>query len=359
MKKTWWSAAVASAAALSLTLGVAPAAQADKASDAIEYVEDYTGRVYDSYSKRLAERGGSQVFTPTSPTITVSEFEQQNADKSDKDSKAKDNDRSKDDEQKPGVPVDSAPNSIDSDFPSVADPAVMGDYWDNLDGLEVKQHKGLNPVLDEDGKAKKEKGDGSYDRDDFPHWELIGTEPTADDWPEGIPKSCDARQATLIRDGVDLKVTPKGCKIEVNKDNPEAGWTDAYGVPEKKGDEIATDDKGNVILKDYKHSDKPGGFDIDHIVSLNDVWETGAKGWKGGDAEKLRQQIANDPLNLTISDSSANRSKSAQTPAAYIPPGRFKCEYITRYVAVKAKYDLSVSEQDEDVLTRLGEYCDI
>lgn len=357
MKTKRWGAAAACVTALSLALGLtAPTASAAKTSDPITYVQDYVGRVYDAYNKRIVENGKSPLLLPEAPSITVSELrdqqkEQTKADEPDGGITAPEREDS-------SVPVSEGPSSVDSKFASIADPDSMGDYWDNLDSLRIEQHKGLNPVIDENGKKAKEKSDNGYDRDDqFPHWETIGTEPTANDWPEEIPKSCDARRATLIRDGVDLKVKAKGCKIIVG-DSEDAGWTDSYGVPKKKGDAVATDESGNVIIKDYKHSNKPRGFDIDHIVALGDVWETGAKDWGDDkDAETLRQQIANDPLNLTISDSSANRSKSAQTPAAYIPPGRFKCEYIKRYAAVKAKYDLSISEQDSDVLTRLGEYC--
>ena len=107
------------------------------------------------------------------------------------------------------------------------------------------------------------------------------------------------------------------------------------------------------MLKEYKKSNKPNGFDIDHIVALEDVWYTGGLKWN----DEQREQIANDPLNLSISDSSANRSKSSQTPSSYLPLGRFKCEYAKRYVAVKKKYDLSVSAKDVDVLTQTGQFC--
>lgn len=225
-----------------------------------------------------------------------------------------------------------------NEFRSIRNTEQVDSFWQNFESLrEESTHK---PVA-------------KYDRDLFSHWELIGTEATADDWHEDVPRSCDARRATLIRDGHNLTAETKGCKIHVDR-KAGGGWTDPYGVVETDSyGEAVVDADGNVVVKEYKSEDKPSGFDIDHIVALEDAWNAGADEWN----DDLRQQFANDPLNLTISDASANRSKGSKTIAEYVPPGNFQCEYVKRYAAVKAKYDLSIKPEDGAVMSIYADSC--
>ena len=229
-------------------------------------------------------------------------------------------------------------NLADNEFRSIRNPEKMGDFWQNLNSLR------------EDSKQKPAK---KYDRNRFEHWELIGTEATVDDWHEDIPRSCDARRATLIRDGHNLKVETKGCKIHVDR-KADGGWTDPYGVVKMDSrKEAVVDADGNVVIEEYKSDYKPSGFDIDHIVALEDAWNAGADKWN----DDKRQQFANDPLNLTISDASANRSKGSKTIAEYVPPGNFQCEYVKRYAAIKAKYDLTIKPEDGAIMNIYGQSC--
>ena len=94
---------------------------------------------------------------------------------------------------------------------------------------------------------------------------------------------------------------------------------------------------------------------IDHVVALGDAWQTGAARWN---AEK-KQDFANDPLNLLAVDGSANESKGAGDAATWLPPNRsFRCRYVARQTAVKAKYGLwmTVAEQS-DVTPDPGRLC--
>jgi hypothetical protein len=85
-------------------------------------------------------------------------------------------------------------------------------------------------------------------------------------------------------------------------------------------------------------------IDIDHVVSLGNAWATGAFGWP----IKKRAAFANDPLNLLPTDAGANRQKGDGDAATWLPPNTtFRCEYVSRQVAVKAKYDLWVTGAGE------------
>nr|WP_277869140.1 HNH endonuclease family protein [Nocardioides houyundeii] len=81
-------------------------------------------------------------------------------------------------------------------------------------------------------------------------------------------------------------------------------------------------------------------LDIDHVVAMGNSWATGAFAWD----IKKRAAFANDPLNLLPADASANRSKGDGDAATWLPAYKpFRCEYVARQVAVKAKYGLWVT----------------
>ena len=105
---------------------------------------------------------------------------------------------------------------------------------------------------------------------------------------------------------------------------------------------------------DYWHGDGVL-IDIDHIVSLGNAWATGAFAWP---IEK-RAAFANDPLNLLPTDAGANRQKGDGDAATWLPANNsYWCEYVSRQVAVKAKYDLWVTPPEEAAIQRVLAPCD-
>jgi hypothetical protein len=96
------------------------------------------------------------------------------------------------------------------------------------------------------------------------------------------------------------------------------------------------------------------GVDIDHVVALGDAWATGAQYWPVAE----RVALANDPVNLLAVDASANRQKGDADAAGWLPPQKsFRCAYVARQVAVKAKYALWVTAAEHDAIARLLRTC--
>ncbi len=162
-----------------------------------------------------------------------------------------------------------------------------------------------------------------YSREKFPHWS------DADEFGwEGLPDaSCDVRDAALIRDGQDVKVG-EGCDVLSGR------WRDPYA--------------GGT------YSD-PSEIDIDHVVPLANAWRSGASTWE----EELRERYANDPDVLLSAEAGENRSKGDKGPEAWKPPLRSAwCDYATRWIAIKAEYDLSVNPQEKSALQRMLGTCE-
>jgi hypothetical protein len=93
---------------------------------------------------------------------------------------------------------------------------------------------------------------------------------------------------------------------------------------------------------------------IDHVVALGDAWQTGAQQW----AAHKRVAFANDPLNLLAVDGSTNAGKGDSDAASWLPPNKaYRCAYVARQVAVKARYGLWVTAAERDAIARVLSRC--
>jgi hypothetical protein len=93
---------------------------------------------------------------------------------------------------------------------------------------------------------------------------------------------------------------------------------------------------------------------IDHIIALSDAWQKGAQQL----SPDQRKQLANDPLNLMAADGPTNSAKGDKDAATWLPPNAgFRCEYVARQTAVKAKYQLWVTPAEHDAIARILDTC--
>jgi hypothetical protein len=93
---------------------------------------------------------------------------------------------------------------------------------------------------------------------------------------------------------------------------------------------------------------------IDHVVALSDAWQKGAAQWD----DARRRAFANDPLNLLAVDGPTNSRKGDGDAATWLPPQRaYRCRYVARQVAVKAKWDLSVTPAEHVAIARVLSRC--
>ena len=173
-----------------------------------------------------------------------------------------------------------------------------------LNNLEVK------------GRAPKT----GYARSQFPHW----SDPDRN--------GCDARNDTLKRDltNITYKAGTRDCKVIAGQLlDPFSG-------------KVITFSATKVVI------------DIDHVVALSNAWQTGAAYFD----KNKRSQIANDPLNLLAVDSKLNRQKGDGDAATWLPPSKgFRCEYVARQVAVKAKYGLWVTQPEKVAIDKILSTC--
>jgi hypothetical protein len=174
-----------------------------------------------------------------------------------------------------------------------------------LNSLEVK------------GRAAKT----GYTRSQFPHW----SDPDRN--------GCDARNDTLKRDLTQIifKTGTRDCKVLTGQ------LLDPFS--------------GKVIT----FSSTKSNIDIDHVVALSNAWQTGAAYFD----KTKRAAIANDPLNLIAVDAKLNRQKGDGDAATWLPPLKsYRCDYVSRQIAVKAKYGLWVTQPEKSAIIKLLEKCE-
>ena len=174
-----------------------------------------------------------------------------------------------------------------------------------LNSLEVK------------GRAAKT----GYARSQFPHW----SDPDRN--------GCDARNDTLKRDltQISFKSGTRDCKVLTGQ------------LLDPFSDKIISFSSAKSMI------------DIDHVVALSNAWQTGAAYFD----KTKRAAIANDPLNLIAVDAKLNRQKGDGDAATWLPPLKsYRCDYVARQIAVKAKYGLWVTQPEKGAIIKLLEKCE-
>jgi hypothetical protein len=93
---------------------------------------------------------------------------------------------------------------------------------------------------------------------------------------------------------------------------------------------------------------------IDHTVALSNAWQTGAFKLTADQ----RKAFANDPLNLLAVKGRLNSQKGDGDAATWLPPLKsYRCDYVSRQIAVKMKYKLWFTAPEKEAMIRILKTC--
>jgi len=93
---------------------------------------------------------------------------------------------------------------------------------------------------------------------------------------------------------------------------------------------------------------------IDHSVALSNAWQTGAFKLTADQ----RKAFANDPLNLLAVKGRLNSQKGDGDAATWLPPLKsFRCDYVSRQIAVKIKYKLWFTAPEKEAMIKILKTC--
>ncbi|NIZ93122.1 GmrSD restriction endonuclease domain-containing protein [Kineococcus rubinsiae] len=204
-----------------------------------------------------------------------------------------------------------APTSAAALQPDPAEPPTAGET-----GTAAAALAGLAVA----GRAPKT----GYDRDAF-----------GQAWADVDRNGCDTRNDVLRRDLTAVQVRPgtQGCVVLTGTlADPYSGTAIAF----------------------VRGAATSSAVQVDHVVALSDAWQTGAQGWDTA----TRTAFANDPLELLAVDGPLNQRKGDGDAATWLPPAKgFRCAYVARQIAVKARYGLWVKPAERDAMDRVLAGC--
>lgn len=154
-------------------------------------------------------------------------------------------------------------------------------------------------------------------------------------WADVNRNGCDTRNDILKRDLTEVvfRTGTKECVVESGTLNDPYSGTTINFV------------KGNVSSM---------AVQIDHVVALSNAWQTGA--FKLTLAK--RTEFANDPENLLAVQGRLNSQKGDGDAATWLPPLKsYRCTYVSKQIAVKAKYGLWVTAPEKAAMKTILGKC--
>jgi hypothetical protein len=154
-------------------------------------------------------------------------------------------------------------------------------------------------------------------------------------WADVNRNGCDTRNDILQRDLTEVvfRIGTKNCVVESGTlIDPYSGTTIYFVKGEKSSMEVQ----------------------IDHVVALSNAWQTGAF--------KLtltkRTEFANDPENLMAVQGRLNSQKGDGDAATWLPPLKsYRCTYVSKQIAIKAKYGLWVTAPEKTAMKNILARC--
>lgn len=150
---------------------------------------------------------------------------------------------------------------------------------------------------------------------------------------------CDTRNRILARDMTNIIYVPTlstvVCKVQSGTlQDPYSGKTIAFTYGK----------------------DTSSAIQIDHVVALSDAWQKGAQQL----SSSQREALANDPLELLAVDGNLNQQKEDGDAATWLPPNKtFRCQYVTKQIQIKKKYNLWVTRPEYDAMNNILANCNM
>jgi hypothetical protein len=160
--------------------------------------------------------------------------------------------------------------------------------------------------------------DAAYDRDSFGNW------------IDSDLNGCNTRNEVLLAEAINAPKIGSKCVLSGGK------WLSPY---------------------DGKYHDRVTSLAVDHLVPLKEAWRSGASNWSSEQREAYANDLE-DSRALNAITSGLNASKKDKDLKSWLPE-RGKCEYIESWVAIKARYSLSVDEGEMAVIKKYYKSCSI
>jgi len=143
-------------------------------------------------------------------------------------------------------------------------------------------------------------------------------------WIDADGDGCDTRKEVLIQEADDPVTVGSGCTLTGGR------WYSYY---------------------DGESWTNASDIDIDHVVPLAEVWDSGARSWSAATREAYANDLGDTRTLVGVTDN-LNQSKGDQDIAEWTPPQQ-KCRYLREWVAVKHRWGLTVDSAEKTAMQDL------
>jgi uncharacterized protein DUF1524 len=150
-----------------------------------------------------------------------------------------------------------------------------------------------------------------YDRSLFNHW------------VDADGDGCDTRSEVLMATSLVPATTGAGCTVTGGQ------WYSWY---------------------DGATRTHPSSIDIDHLIPLEEAWKSGAWAWTPAQRQAFANELAFSGTLQAVTDT-VNQSKGSRDIAGWLP-ALDQCRYLSEWVAVKWRWNLSIDSSEQGELNQ-------
>lgn len=138
-------------------------------------------------------------------------------------------------------------------------------------------------------------------------------------WLDADGDGCGTREEVFVAESLSpVQPGPGGCSVSA------AEWYSIY---------------------DGQTTTNPSTFDVDHVVSLKEAWDSGAWNWEPSRRIAFGNDLT-DSRTLVAVSAVSNRSKGDADPSNWLPMDEQICQYLADWIAIKARWSLSMDESE-------------
>ena len=141
---------------------------------------------------------------------------------------------------------------------------------------------------------------------------------------------CDTRAEVFIAEATELVMNKYNCNIQSGK------WFSPF---------------------DAQTSTNRAALHVEHLVALQEAWESGAWQWTDGQRNTYLNDLAHAEALLVVTDASHD-DRADRDPGEWLPSNEpYRCDYLRSWVYLKTVYKLSVDPGERESIAASALHC--
>lgn len=142
--------------------------------------------------------------------------------------------------------------------------------------------------------------------------------------------ACDTREEVVVAEALQIEMNVRNCNIFSGK------WFSAF---------------------DGLTVENARGLDTEHLVSLEEAYESGAWKWSSTERNAYLNDLTHPEAILAVSDASSV-ARNDEDPGRWLPSNdAYLCDYLRNWVYMKTLYKMSVDPGERESIAASSLHC--